>query len=645
MKPLVFSLLLLLLLDANAFWGPSTWSRHRHYDNLTPKSLFSLHSTPSTDNQNDSATKVNAPTFFLEEEEETGREDAAQAATTTMTHRVSDKHKTQAENEDDELWRTLLDIGVEGTISVLKGIRWGLAQTLTASLPSSEKDELLKRLQPQMSAGQSQTEESPSSTLERGSVAEEAAVSDLASRSNAGAAEAAAEVAALQEKLQTAVSDRVSAELEVQRYRLEQQNAMAKVQKLGTEKQALNDEIQNLEESLAEVKQEQVNNDDVPVIDHAEKVIDAQNDQQRVDELLQKRQEQQIKLEIVENELRESARRIRQMQTQQSTLVDEESLSAPSSLPPHLSPKEYRALTEEEKGQLKVKREAVKAAQGIDEEGSSHDALHPILGPVVADLGYKRIHLVSSGKLGTIPIWEKQRTYRNSRAKVMAADKQKSIDLGFPGIICLYEDENGGLSILDGQHRIGMMQALREKRNLRLGGQQRQGQKSQTSSETSLPTYYEHIFDNVLVEVYVQPTNRNSDSAAEQIFLEINMAEPIKLIDIPGVASAADRAIISEAISELERKFPRMFSPSQRNRVPNVNLDNLRNAIHGANVLRRHKLTTSKKLFDWLLVQNASLGSQYEGDEEHRGYVSARSWSKASKNGFYLGLESSWLYK
>jgi len=76
-----------------------------------------------------------------------------------------------------------------------------------------------------------------------------------------------------------------------------------------------------------------------------------------------------------------------------------------------------------------------------------------------------------------------------------------------------------------------------------------------------------------------------------------------------------------------------------------VNVDNLRNAIYGANVLTRHKLTTSKKLFDWLLVQNSSLGSQYEEDEERRGYVSTRSWIKASKNDFYLGLESSWLYR
>eukprot|EP00977_Amphora_coffeiformis_P011823 scaffold2897_cov178-Amphora_coffeaeformis.AAC.28 len=623
MKSLGFYLLLMLL-GTDAFSGPSTWSRHSHYE-LTPVSSSSLDSTPSPDTQDESVTAVNTPTFFLkDDDEENVSEDAARPSTTKTPPQTSDKH--------DELWRRLLDIGVEGTISVLKGLRWGLAQTLTASLPVTEKAELLKRLQPPMSADTSQREES--STAERGSVAEEAAVSELASAD-------AAEAAALQEKLQSAVSDRVSAELDVQRYRLEQEKASARVQKLNTEKQALREQIQCLEQSIAEMKQEQANSDSLVVADNAEKVMEAQNDLKCADELLQKREEQQVKLEIVEKELREGAQRIRQMQTQQSTLIDESS----SSVPTHLSPKEYRSLSEEEKGQLKAKRAAVKATQGLDEEYSSHDTGHPVLGPVVADLGYKRIHLVSSGKLGTIPIWEKQRTYRNSRAKIMAADKQKSFDLGFPGIICLYEDENGGLSILDGQHRIGMMQALREKRNQQQD--QHQGE-SETSTDISLPTYDKQMFDNVLVEVYVQPSNRNADAAAkhaEKIFLEINKAEPIKLIDMPGVASAADRAIISEAIDELERKFPRMFSPSQRNRVPNVNVDNVRNSIYGANVLRRHKLTTSKKLFDWLLVQNASLGSQYEGDEERRGYVSARSWSKASKYGFFLGLESSWLYK
>jgi len=64
---------------------------------------------------------------------------------------------------------------------------------------------------------------------------------------------------------------------------------------------------------------------------------------------------------------------------------------------------------------------------------------HPVLGPVVADLGYKRVHLVSARALSAIPVWKKQRIYRHDRAKLMAADKLKTLHLGMPGIIGLHE--------------------------------------------------------------------------------------------------------------------------------------------------------------------------------------------------------------
>lgn len=64
---------------------------------------------------------------------------------------------------------------------------------------------------------------------------------------------------------------------------------------------------------------------------------------------------------------------------------------------------------------------------------------HPVLGPTVVDLGYKRIHLVPVDILASIKVWEKQRIYRHDRATVMAKDKKKSMNLGFPGIIEIYE--------------------------------------------------------------------------------------------------------------------------------------------------------------------------------------------------------------
>jgi hypothetical protein len=65
--------------------------------------------------------------------------------------------------------------------------------------------------------------------------------------------------------------------------------------------------------------------------------------------------------------------------------------------------------------------------------------VHPVLGPVVANLGYKRIHRLSAKALSDIPVWEKQRVYRHGRAKKMAEDKMKSLHLGMPGIIGLHE--------------------------------------------------------------------------------------------------------------------------------------------------------------------------------------------------------------
>lgn len=64
---------------------------------------------------------------------------------------------------------------------------------------------------------------------------------------------------------------------------------------------------------------------------------------------------------------------------------------------------------------------------------------HPLLGTACATLGYKSVHLVSAKDLANIPVWEKQRIYRHDRAKAMAQDKLKTLKLGMPGVITLYE--------------------------------------------------------------------------------------------------------------------------------------------------------------------------------------------------------------
>lgn len=230
----------------------------------------------------------------------------------------------------------------------------------------------------------------------------------------------------------------------------------------------------------------------------------------------------------------------------------------------------------------------------------------------------------------------------------MATEKLKTMDLGFPGVISLHEAPSGKLSIVDGQHRVGMMAALKELIN------------KKTEKGDEVPDI-DAAYERVLVEVYPEPIDDEedktsntggegfaksaSDGFAEKIFVEINKAEPVKLIDMPGVASAADRKIITEAVEILQDQYMDMFSASQRCRVPNVNVDNLRSMIFGANILKKHKLTTSKKLTEWLMEQNAALGDEYENSKPKQELFSKKQWGKASSNNFYLGLESSWLYK
>ena len=148
----------------------------------------------------------------------------------------------------------------------------------------------------------------------------------------------------------------------------------------------------------------------------------------------------------------------------------------------------------------------------------------------------------------------------------------------------------------------------------------------------------------VLVEVYPQSPQIRSGDHAQDLFLEINKAEPVKLVDMPGVASARDRKTISEAVNKLEGKLPKMFSASQRCRAPNVNVDNLRDNFFAANVLKRHNMKSTNKLLEWLLDQNEAVGKRYKKDKKLRDTINERAWTKANFNKFYLGLESSWLY-
>lgn len=244
---------------------------------------------------------------------------------------------------------------------------------------------------------------------------------------------------------------------------------------------------------------------------------------------------------------------------------------------------------------------------------------HPLLGKSIADFGYKQIYSVPAKLLSTIPVWKKQRIYRHDRAKIIMTDKAKTPHLGLPGIICLVEDkETGDLSILDGQHRVGALTLLVEK---------------QDTKGIDL--------EQILVELYC---NDHSEQLPEELFSEINKAEPIKLVDMPGVAKKRERKIITDGASRLADKFPDMFKPSQRCRSPHLNIDNLRDALFASNVLKKHDIKSPKALLEWMMVQNEVLGEFYQ-NEEHASKVLKTALTKAQKFEMYLGLDSSWLYK
>jgi hypothetical protein len=250
---------------------------------------------------------------------------------------------------------------------------------------------------------------------------------------------------------------------------------------------------------------------------------------------------------------------------------------------------------------------------------------HPILGRCIADLGYKRLHLISIEKLIHIPVWEKQRIYRHDRAIQMAKDKKKTLHLGLPGVMGIHENTvSGELRILDGQHRIGMLAILLDKQHLIEDG------------------HANNALQNKPIVVEVYPSSE--PNAAKELFTEINRAEPVKLVDMPGVLKDSSRQILNDAAAQLRDHYPEMFKPSQRCRPPHLNIDNLREALFVAAVLDRHHIKNATALLDWMKSENDRLQVEYQ-QEAVRSKVPEKVMEKADANQFYLGLDATWYTK
>ncbi|KAL7470526.1 hypothetical protein ACHAXS_010779 [Conticribra weissflogii] len=289
----------------------------------------------------------------------------------------------------------------------------------------------------------------------------------------------------------------------------------------------------------------------------------------------------------------------------------------------------------------------------------SHQNHHPVLGPQLACLTYKRIHLTSASTLASLPVYEKQRAYRHDRAQNMAKDKKKTLWMGIPGVISLMEEEDGRLSILDGQHRVGMM-ALLEEEQKKVKSKLNDGELGD-DPDSSIRELANLDLNKILVEVFPHRPKGESvmDSMDEKhpeqddkaiIFTEINKAEPIKLLDLPGVANKRTRDIIDHAASHFYNTYSVMFSASQKCRAPHLNLDNLRDALFASDVIKREKIESGAKLVKWMEFKNEELRERFakidgEGELDSGRRVNETALKKAKKFDFYLGLESTWLYK
>jgi len=216
-----------------------------------------------------------------------------------------------------------------------------------------------------------------------------------------------------------------------------------------------------------------------------------------------------------------------------------------------------------EMGAVSVSADVGPSAKNTPIKLEADDEVHPILGRKLAVLSYKRIHLMSATTLASLPVYEKQRAYRHDRAQLMAKDKKKTLWMGIPGVISLIEDELGKLFILDGQHRVGMMALLEEEQRKVMVKMQEINQDDEINGNSygEESRLFNKDFElaqldlqHVLVEIFPQRPRDDSVLADDRdlddkaaIFTEINKAEPIKLLDLPGVATKQTRNIIDHS--------------------------------------------------------------------------------------------------
>lgn len=250
-------------------------------------------------------------------------------------------------------------------------------------------------------------------------------------------------------------------------------------------------------------------------------------------------------------------------------------------------------------------------------------ATHPVLGQLVADMGYKKIYCASIKQLGDVVIWEQQRILRKERAHAIAREKaRRSFPVKLPGIITLYQLPDGQYKLLDGQHRLAALKILADTGII--------------NKDTNF----------CLVEVFAL----EKESEARALFLEINSAMPVKLIDMPdGIGSRPDiKCIIDGAMNRMLSRYPAFFKSSLNPKLPHINIDNLRDDLYQHHVVERQGLKTARELEEWLQQVNEILSQKHDKDwkltlKGRNPLVVEKALDKARKGSFFLGMDHTWL--
>ena len=229
-----------------------------------------------------------------------------------------------------------------------------------------------------------------------------------------------------------------------------------------------------------------------------------------------------------------------------------------------------------ERVQKKEKKEEVVEnpyARFMEEVGISTGEthfLHEHLGELVLDLGYKKVYRTSVMNLSRTPVWEKQRILRPNRSRAIVNEKITKKSMHLPGVLTMFQDKNGRTGIIDGQHRAAALVILAQE------------------------GHWDPYARNIMVDVF---SIDGDDEEVMNLFVEINRAEPVRLIDMPtrDLVSTKMKVAIDEVVDRLQDENPSMFGGA-RCRVPNLNADKFRDELFQSQFMPRSNLRAAKQL-------------------------------------------------